>query len=86
MLKIKAEQPLREYVSLSSLPTGAIFIRQIDEGGFCTFFIKTKSSVYSFPCEQENNLCEAVCLNDGTFRVFDHKINVREVRAELTVS
>ena len=87
MMKIKVEQPLREYVSLDSLPIGAVFVRRPEEYG-CSdkVFMKTKVSIKSFPFDQEGEVCDAVCLNDGIFYLVQRDTEVREVKAELTIN
>ena len=84
MLKIKAEQPLREYISLGSLPIGAIFVRRPEEYSRTgKFFMKTKISSFSY--DHSSEVCDAICLNDGVFYLIQSDMEVREVKAELTV-
>lgn len=87
MLKIKVEQPLREYVSLDSLPIGAVFVRRPEDYGRSDkFFMKTKVSMKSFPFDQEGKVCDAICLNDGIFYLIQEDTEVQEVKAELTIN
>lgn len=84
MLKIKAEQPLREYVSLDSLPISAVFVRRPEEYSRTgKFFMKTKVSSFSY--DHSSEVCDAICLNDGVFYLIQSDMEVREVKAELTV-
>lgn len=88
MLKIKVEQPLREYVSLDSLPIGAVFIRRVDDEFFGDdrFFMKTDTNAGSFSHGHGSAVCDAICLNDGTFCIIRNDTEVHEVKAELTIS
>lgn len=84
MLKIKVEQPPR-YVSLGSLPIGAVFARRIDE---CIdkrdkFFMRANG--FSLSDDQSSELCDVICLNDGVFYIFQSDTEVHEVKAELTI-
>ena len=84
MMKIKVEQPLREYVSLDSLPIGAVFVWRPDE--YCKtdkFFMKTKVSSFSY--DPSNEVCDVICLNDGVFYLIQNDTGVHEVKAELTI-
>lgn len=86
MLKIKVEQPPR-YVSLGSLPIGAVFARRIDE---CIdkrdkFFMRAKGFSLSDDQSQSSEFCDAICLNDGVFYIFQSDTEVHEVKAELTI-
>lgn len=86
MLKIKVEQPLREYVSLDSLPLGAVFVRRPEEDSKTDkFFIKTKVSTTSFPYGHSSEVCDAICLNDGLFYLIQSDTEVHEVKADLTI-
>ena len=84
MLKIKVEQPTR-YVSLGSLPIGAVFARQLDEciGKTDKFFMKAKG--FSLSNDQSSEFCDVICLNDGVFYIFQSDTEVHEVKAELTI-
>lgn len=86
MLKIKVEQPPR-YVSLGSLPIGAVFARRIDE---CIdkrdkFFMRAKGFSLSDDQNQSSEFCDVICLNDGVFYIFQSNTEVHEVKAELTI-
>ena len=84
MLKIKVEQPPR-YVSLGSLPIGAVFARQLDEciGKTDKFFMMAKG--FSLSNDQSSEFCDVICLNDGVFYIFQSDTEVHEVKAELTI-
>ena len=84
MLKIKVEQPPR-YVSLGSLPIGAVFARRLDEciGKTDKFFMKAKG--FSLSNDQSSEFCDVICLNDGVFYIFQSDTEVHEVKAELTI-
>lgn len=84
MLKIKVEQPLREYVSLDSLPIGAVFVRQDYRSD--RLFMKTDTNAGSFSHGHGSAVCDAICLNDGTFCIIRNDTEVHEVKAELTIS
>ena len=88
MLKIKVEQPLRKYVSLDSLPVGAVFIRRIDEEHTVDdrFFMKTKIHTNENPFNLVTEVCDAICLKDGTYYTILKDAEVREVKAELTIN
>lgn len=84
MLKIKTEQPLREYVSLDSLPIGAVFVRRPEEYSKTDkFFMKTKVSSFSY--DHSSEVCDVICLNDGVFYLIQSDTEVHEVKAELTI-
>ena len=83
MLKIKIEQPLREYVSLDSLPIGAVFVRQDYRSD--KIFMKTDTNDGSFSHGHGSAVCNAICLNDGAFYIMRNDIGVHEVKAELTI-
>lgn len=83
MLKIKVEQPLREYVSLDSLPIGAVFVRRPEEYRSDKLFMKTKVSSFSY--DHSSEVCDAICLNDGVFYLIQSDMEVREAKAELTI-
>lgn len=83
MLKIKVEQPPREYVSLDSLPIGAVFVRQDYRSD--KIFMKTDTNDGSFSYGHSSEFCDAICLNDGVFYLFQSDTEVHEVKAELTI-
>lgn len=86
MLKIKVGQSEREYVSLDSLPLGAVFI--VWSEGYChseNYFIKTQVSTKSFPYDHSSEVCDVVCLNDGLFYLIQRDTKVHEVKADLTI-
>lgn len=83
MLKIKVEQPLREYVSLASLPIGAVFVRQDYRSD--KIFMKTDTNEGSFSYGQGSAVCNAICLNDGAFYIMRNDTEAHEVKAELTI-
>ena len=83
MLKIKVEQPLREYVSLGSLPIGAVFVRQDYRSD--KLFMKTDTNDGSFSHGHGSAVCSAICLNDGAFYIMRNDIGVHELKAELTI-
>lgn len=86
MLKIKTEQPLREYVSLDSLPIGAVFVRRPEEYSHPErFFMKTRVSITSSPHGHSSEVCDAICLNDGLFYLIQSDTDVHEVKADLTI-
>ena len=86
MLKIKVEQPPR-YVSLGSLPIGAVFARRLDECIDKTdkLFMKTDTNDGSFSHGHGSAVCNVICLNDGAFYIMRNDTEVREVKAELTI-
>ena len=88
MLKIKVERPQRKYVSLDSLPIGAIFIRRVDDEYFGDdrFFMKTKEDTKANSFDLIAETCDAICLNDGTYSSILKDAEVREVKAELTIN
>lgn len=83
MLKIKAEQPPRKYVSLDSLPIGAVFVRQDYRSD--KFFMKTDTNDGSFSHDHGSAVCDAICLNDGAFYIMRNDIGVHEVKSEMTI-
>lgn len=83
MLKIKVEQPLREYVSLDSLPIGAVFVRQDYRSD--KIFMKTDTNEGSFSHGHGSAVCNVICLNDGAFYIMRNDTEVHEVKAELTI-
>lgn len=83
MLKIKVEQPPREYVSLDSLPIGAVFVRQDYRPD--KIFMKTDTNDGSFSHGHGSAVCNVICLNDGAFYIMRNDIGVHEVKAELTI-
>ena len=83
MLKIKVEQPLREYVSIDSLPIGAVFVRQDYRSD--KFFMKTDTNCGSISYGQGSAVYNAICLNDGAFYIMRNDVGVHEVKAELTI-
>lgn len=87
MLKIKVEQPPREYVSLDSLPIGAVFVRRLDECIDKTdkFFMKTDTNAGSLSHGHGSAVCNVICLNDGAFYIMRNDTEVHEVKAELTI-
>ena len=87
MLKIKVEQPPREYVSLDSLPIGAVFVRRLDECIDKTdkFFMKTDTNAGSLSHGHGSAVCNTICLNDGAFYIMRNDTEVHEVKAELTI-
>ena len=83
MLKIKVEQPLREYVSLDSLPIGAVFVRQDYRSD--KLFMKTDTNDGSFSHGHGSAVCNAICLNDGAFYIMRNDIGDHDVKADLTI-
>lgn len=88
MLKINVKQPPRKYVSLDSLPIGAVFIRRVDDEyyGDDRFFMKTKIHTEENPFNLDTELCDVICLKDGTYSTILKVAEVREVKAELTIN
>ena len=86
MLKIKVEQMPR-YVSLGSLPIGAVFVRRLDEciGKTDMLFMKTGTNDGSFSYGHGSAVCNTICLNDGAFYIMRNDTEVHEVKAELTI-
>ena len=86
MLKIKVEQMPR-YVSLGSLPIGAVFARRLDERIDKTdkIFMKTDTNDGSLSHGHGSAVCNAICLNDGAFYTMRNDTEVHEVKAELTI-
>lgn len=83
MLKIKVEQPPREYVSPDSLPIGAVFVRQDYRSD--KIFMKTDTNDGSLSHGHGSAVYSAICLNDGAFYIMRNDIGVHEVKAELTI-
>ena len=83
MLKIKVEQPLREYVSLDSLPIGAVFVRQDYRSD--KLFMKTDTNAGSLSYGHGSAVYNAICLNDGAFYIMRGDSGVHEVKAALTI-
>ena len=88
MLKIKVERPPHKYVSLDSLPIGAVFIRRVDDEYFRddSFFMKTQKSTKANSFDLIAETCDAICLKDGKYCTILKDIEVREVKAELTIN
>lgn len=83
MLKIKVEQPPREYVSLDSLPIGAVFVRQDYRSD--KIFMKTDANDGSFSHDHGSAVSNAICLNDGAFYIMRNDTEAHEVKAVLTI-